>query len=108
MASTTEVSADWIVRALVSGRMAEKLEAQRLLESSRVKIDGDAVRRRLIELLEGDYAPDADDAGEDAAPVRCWLLGALGRVPDAAREVEALLLKHTDRGYEPGPWARYW
>jgi len=108
MVTTNEVTADWIFRALVRGRMAEKLEAQRLLESSPVKARGDAVRRMLLDALAREYSPEADEVNSEARTVRCWLLGALGRVPGADGEPEACLHKHLDRTYETGFWARYW
>src|SRR5262245_61123886 len=88
--------------------MAEKLEAYRLLEDVRTNVDREAVRVRLIDALKHDFAPQPEDPHADRSDVRCWLLGALGRVPPGEVEIESMLLQHTARTYEQSAWARYW
>ncbi len=107
MRTTGESNADWIVEALKSGQMAERLEAQRLLDERRGDIDREKVRRELVEALKGAFAPNLGDAEHDPAGARCWLLSSLGRV-DGDDDTRELLQRHARRSSEPNPWARYW
>jgi HEAT repeat protein len=110
MNGTEQVTAEWIVSALVSGRFAEKLEAQRLLEDETVACDRAEVRAKLLRLVGEDYGPkrQAPEDAPDPAGVRCWLLSSLGRLPAEGDEPDLTLRRHVDSAYEPDRWARYW
>jgi hypothetical protein len=103
-------SAEWVVKALASGRFAEKLEAQRLLSDTQSKLDLAAARDELLRLIKEDYSQDREKFDElsDLAGVRCWLLSALGYVPLDNGEPESTLAKHLDPVFEANHWARYW
>lgn len=110
MQPTQQISVDWIIKALTLGRMAEKMEAGKALESPLVEVDRSAVRDALVRLLNEDYSPgraggeDSDDLGG----IRCWLLSALGRVPPHQEEPLKILKAHACQSTEPNRWARYW
>ncbi len=56
MNTANGVSAERIVKALTSGRFAERLEAQKLLEDLTASFDRNAVRNELLRLLKEDYS----------------------------------------------------
>ncbi len=103
-------SADRIVKALTSGRFAEKLEAQRLLGDTQTSADLNEIRNELIRLVSEEYSPSREqiDENQDLSDIRCWLLSALGLVTSQNGEPETTLNKHLDPAYEPNRWARYW
>ena len=107
---TNRTSAEWVVKALTSGRFAEKLEAQRLLSDAQADIDLNVTRNKLLHLLSDEFSPVREqlDENQDLSGVRCWLLSALGRLPAQNGEPEATLKRHLDPAYEPDDWARYW
>ncbi len=110
MQTTQNISVDWIVKALATGRMAEKVEAGRVLEDKSMSVDRDTVRDTLLRLLREDFSPGraGREDVEGLGGVRCWLLSALGRVPLEGDEPLRTLKAHTNHASEPNPWARYW
>jgi hypothetical protein len=91
------------------GALLEDLAEGRVTASS-------AQRDRLIELMEGRYAPSSRKAADDGAPIRAWLISALLWIDGEHPGVRGLVLRHVQKRSEPdqtvrlrtlhGVWAR--
>jgi HEAT repeat protein len=106
MTSPVIPSAESIVETLIHGRQAERMEAQRYLESKSPGVNLGLARRLILEALAGECAPRMQD--DPYAGARCWLLNSLSFVPTAGSEPEETLLRFVDEKHEWGYWPRYW
>jgi hypothetical protein len=106
MINLVSSSAESIVKTLIQGRQAERMEAQRSLETRAKGVDLDLARDLILQALKGKFAPRPQD--DPNAGSRCWLLSSLRLVPAAGNEPEHTLFLFVDQTHEWGPWPRYW
>ena len=104
MISPVTASAESIVKTLIYGRQAERMEAQRRLEEKAHGINLDLARQLILAALSGKCAPRPQD--DSYAGARCWLLSSLGHVPPAGNEPEHTLLCFVDEQHEWSAWPR--
>jgi HEAT repeat protein len=104
------MSAEFVVKTLIQGRQAERMDAQRALERDDEGVNRDLARRLILDALNGPCTPLPVDRREDDthAGARCWLLGSLAWVPADDNEPDSTLRRFSQVKNEWNWWARYW
>jgi hypothetical protein len=104
------MSAEFVVKTLIQGRQAERMDAQRALERDDEGVNRDLARRLILDALNGPCTPLPVDRREDDthAGARCWLLGSLAWVPADDKEPDSTLRRFSQVKNEWNWWARYW